>query len=42
MTEKKDPTLQKKKDSFDKAIEMLDEYYEGTPARSSKFDEGGE
>lgn len=32
----------KKKDSFERIMEILDEYYEGTEPRSSKFDEGGE
>ena len=31
-----------KKDSFKEAMKILDEYYDGTPNRSSKVDEGGE
>lgn len=32
----------KKKDPFKDAMDILDQYYEGTPARSSNHDEGGE
>lgn len=32
----------KQKDLFKEIEEILDGYYEGTPKRGSKFDEGGE
>lgn len=32
----------KKKDGLDKAMEILDEYYEGVPLRNPRVDHGGE
>lgn len=32
----------KKRDGMDKAMEQLDEYYDGTPVRDHRFDHGGE
>lgn len=32
----------KGKDSFDKAMDILDEYYDKTPPRNERFDHGGE
>jgi len=46
--EKKDEKGKKKgkggngKDGIDKAMQILDEYYEGVPLRNPKFDHGGE
>jgi len=34
--------MEKKRDHFKEVMEILDQYYEGTPKKDSKFDDGGE